>query len=130
MATLKHPDINPSLPFQFLVVEDCGNACCPHCGAEGRYIYHWAEFGKAHSAMAGCYAALTGRINKDDREQFFETLSKKLATGKPLNGWQKTVMRMQAFIQEGKYSVEWCERKIMEAISDQKRFAFKKAGMH
>lgn len=130
MPTFKTDEIDASKAFQFLYVEDTGGSCCPHCGADGRYIYVWAEFGKIHSAMAGCYAALTGKLNKDDYAHFMEVLSRKQASNKPLNGWQKTVLRMQTYIQtniadEGK--VNWAQSKIRDAISDQKRFAFQKA---
>lgn len=129
MSTTTLPKIDPSKAFQFLEVVDCGSACCPHCGAEGRYIYHWAEHGVVKAAMAGCYSALTGKLKKDDYTSFMETLSRKQASGKPLNGWQKTVLRMQDYIQknssdEGK--VNWATSKIADAIADQKRFAFQK----
>lgn len=116
-------DINPALAFQFLGVKDYGSTCCPHCGADGRYIYSWAEYGVVHSAMAGCYAQLTGRLAKSDYDKFFENLSKKQASGKPLSGYQKTVARMQQFIQEGRYSAEWCEQKIKEAIQSHYQYA-------
>lgn len=132
-STFKMPEIDATKAFQFLYVQDCGpcdpghgSGTCPHCGADGRYIYVWAEYGKTRGAMAGCYAALTGRIKKDDIDFFMTGLAKKLAKGKPLNGWQKTVMRMQQFIADGKYSPEWCYQKINEAVADQKRYAFKK----
>ena len=76
--------------------------------------------------MAGCYKALIGVLEKGDDDRFYENMAKKLATGKPLNGWQKTVLRMQQFMTEGKYSTEWCQQKIKEAIADQKRYAFNK----
>lgn len=122
---------DPTKAFQFLYMQDCGpcdfgggSGCCPHCGAEGRYIYYWSEFGEIRGAMKGCYKALTGRIDKDDYTKFMETMCEKQTKDKPLNGWQKTVLRMQQFISDGKYSVEWCEQKIHEAIADQKRYAF------
>lgn len=131
MASFKMPAIDPAKAFQFLYIEDCGpcdpghgSGSCPHCGAEGRYIYYWAEFGKVRGAMAGCYNALTSRIKKDDIDSFMAVLAKKLATGKTLNSWQKTVIRMQQFIAEGKYSTDWCQQKIKEAIAAQKKYAF------
>lgn len=123
---MKTITIDPSKPFQFLEVKDYGYACCPHCGAEGRYIYSWAEYGQVRSAMAGCYAGLTGQVKKDDYSTFMEVLSRKQAQGKPLNGWQKTVLRMQQFIADGRYSEDWCNQKIKEAISQQKQYAFKR----
>ena len=130
MATQKLTRIDPSLPFQFLGVEDTGpadcgrfNGSCPHCGAEGRYIYHWSEYGKHRAAMVFCYKMLTGKVDKDDETQFMEILSRKLAQGKPLNGWQKTVLRMYAFIEQEKYSFEWCRNNIIEAIAASRRYA-------
>jgi hypothetical protein len=130
MPIPKPIEIDATKAFQFLYVDDTGgDACCPHCGAEGRYIYHWAEFGQVRAAMAGCYSVLTGKLDKDDQDKFMEVLSKKQATNKPLNGWQKTVIRMQEYIQnnnadDGK--VNWALNKIREAVVSQKQFAFKK----
>jgi hypothetical protein len=40
-------------------IEDTGpesGACCPHCGADGRYItWFITEDGARHGAMAGCF---------------------------------------------------------------------------
>lgn len=132
MSTATVTQIDPSKAFQFLEVNDTGpesGACCPHCGAEGRYIYVWAEFGKPHAAMAGCYKALTGKIKKDDVDQFIEIMMKKQSSGKPLNGWQKSVLRMQKYILDNNGDggkVLWANQKIKEAVADQKRYAFKK----
>lgn len=51
------------IKFQFVGVEDCGNTCCPHCGAEGRYVYTWIDNGVMRSAMAGCYKLLSPRVS-------------------------------------------------------------------
>ena len=124
--------IDSSKEFQFIEVNDTGadsGACCPHCGANGRYIYVWAEFGITHAAMAGCYAALTGKIKMNDVDSFIQRLSMKVAKNKSLNGWDKTVIRMQEYIQknsgdEGK--VNWANSKIFEAVRECKSFAFGK----
>ncbi len=118
-------NLDPKLAFQFLGASDCGECSCPHCGAEGRYIYTWAEFGVLKSAMAGCYKHLTRNINRSAFDKFVEGISEREAKGKPLNGWQKTVKRMQEFKREGKYSAEWCDQKINEAFGDYKRFLSK-----
>ncbi len=126
--------IDPTKSFQFLGVNDYGSpmdgdgTICPHCGAEGRYVYKWAEFGEIHAAMAGCYKALTGHIKMNDMDAFMKILSEKQAKNKPLNTWQKTVVRMNEFIEQGKFSPEWCESKIWEAVREQKRFAAQKWG--
>lgn len=120
--------LDTDAPFQFIGVDDTGpesHACCPHCGAEGRYIYRWAEYGKVRGAMAGCFAALTGKIKKNDVDSYIQRLSVKLAKNKPLNGWDRTVVRMQKYISdnlgdEGK--AIWANGKIREAVADAKRY--------
>lgn len=115
--------INSSLPFFFVGVDDTGpesGARCPHCGAEGRYIYRWTEFGQPHAAMAGCFEMLTGKIKKGDYEEVMIGIAKKQAKNKPLNGWEKTIVRMNQFKAGGKYSEEWCNQKITEALSQRK----------
>lgn len=122
--------IDPNKPFQFIEVTDTGgDSCCPHCGATGRYIYHWAEFGKMHSAMAGCYKALTGRLDKDDVSSHIERIFVKQAHNKPLNGWDNTILRMldyKAANQEDSGKTSWAENKIIQAVADVKTYSFRK----
>ena len=120
---MKHPlKLNPSLPFQFFGIEDCGETCCPHCGADGRYIYTWAEFGETKSAMDGCYKQLTGRLEKGDEARFFELLAEKQAKKKTLSGFDKSVIRLLDFKSSGKYPSDWCDQKIKETLSARKSF--------
>ena len=72
--------------------------------------------------MAGCYKALTGKLEKGEKEKYFQLLSEKQARGKQLNGWDKTVIRMLQFKQEGKYSPNWCDDKIDEALRQRKQY--------
>lgn len=129
--------LDPTKPFQFIKVDDYGSpyegggTCCPHCGADGRYIYWWAEYGVIRGAMAGCYKALTGQIKKTDVDQFLERLNEKVVKGKPLSGFYKTVASMQKYIvnnaaDPGK--VNWANTKIAQAVSDSKRYQFNKFG--
>jgi hypothetical protein len=111
--------------FKFIGINDTGpesGACCPHCGAEGRYIYMWEEDGVRHGAMAGCYKALTGIIEKGDTEKYFELLAVKQAKNKPLNGWDKNIIRLMGFLKEGKYTAQWVDSKIHEVLSERKRY--------
>jgi hypothetical protein len=123
--------IDASLPFQFLGVRDYGSACCPHCGAEGRYIYTWAEFGKEYGAMAGCYELLTGKLKKDDVTKHIERIYVKQAKSKPLSGWDKTILRMIEYKdvnQNDAGKVSWAQGKITAAVSEAKSYAMRKAG--
>lgn len=108
--------------FEFIGVKDCGATSCPHCGSEGRYIYEWIQDGKKMAAMAGCFKQLTGALAKSDIDRYFISLSEKQAKNKPLNGWDKTIIRMQEFKATGKYSAEWCDQKIMTALSERQGF--------
>lgn len=131
MPEVKTIQVDANMPFQFVEVTDCGNACCPHCGAEGRYIYTWAEFGVLKSAMAGCYKALTGKIKKDDVTAHIERLSVKQAKNKPLNGWDKTILRMLDYVNKNSSDnskVNWANGKIWDAVREAKSYSFKKFG--
>ena len=112
--------------FKFIGVKDCGTASCPHCGAEGRYIYQWEENGVARSAMAGCYKMLTGKLSKEEDVRYFEILAEKQSKGKELNGWDKNIIRLQGYLSENKYSKEWVEMKIKEVLSQRKQYLSKK----
>jgi hypothetical protein len=112
--------------FKFIGVKDCGTASCPHCGAEGRYIYQWEENGVARSAMAGCYKMLTGKLSKGEDVRYFEILAEKQSKGKELNGWDKNIIRLQGYLSENKYSKEWVEMKIKEVLSQRKQYLSKK----
>ena len=112
--------------FKFIGITDYGATSCPHCGAEGRYIYTWEVDGKTASAMAGCYKALTGKLEKGEDIRYFELLAEKQAKNKPLNGWDKNILRLQGYLTEGKYSPEWINQKIYEVLSERKKFLAKK----
>ena len=111
--------------FEFIGVRDYGETCCPHCGAEGRYIYEWKENGVVKSAMSGCYRALTGHLNKGEKEKYFELLFEKIAKGKKLNGWDKSVRRLLDYKLAGKYPESWCDEKINEVLRDRKSYLSK-----
>jgi hypothetical protein len=112
--------------FKFIGIKDCGSTSCPHCGAEGRYIYTWEQDGTVKSAMAGCYKALTGMVSKDEETRYFELLAEKQAKNKPLNSWDKNILRLQGFLNEGKYSADWINSKITEVLRERKMFLAKK----
>lgn len=124
--------IDESLAFQFIGVNDTGpesGARCPHCGAEGRYIYEWYEYGEKKAAMAGCYAALTGQIKKSDVDKHIERIAVKQTKNKSLNGWDKTIVRMLKYISENQNDngkVSWANNNIFQAVRDAKAYQFGK----
>lgn len=115
---------NEIIQFRFLCIDE--SYSCPHCGAEGRWVYYWIENGIKRGAMAGCYKKLTGMITKGDREKYFELLADKQAKNKPLNGWDKNVIRMMEFMKDGKYPIEWCNQKIDSILKERTMFLAKK----
>jgi hypothetical protein len=120
--------VDSTLPFVWECINDTGpesGATCPHCGAEGRYIYNWFEFGERRAAMAGCFEAMTGRIKKCDKTRVMLLIAKKQSRNKPLNGWERSILRMEQFKSAGKYPAEWCDQKISETLSQRKSFLAK-----
>lgn len=122
-----------AIDFHFLYIEDCGPcddghcaAVCPHCGSEGRYIYHWTEDGQERAAMAGCYKALTGHLRKGEYEHYMELLSEKQAKNKTLNSWDRSIIRLLDFKKTGRYPEMWCDQKINEQLSERKKFLAKR----
>jgi hypothetical protein len=126
-VTGKYIKIDPSNPFEFLGIQDGGeHASCPHCGAEGRWIYHWLEYGETRAAMAGCYEMATGKIKKGDLEKVHVLIAQKLSKKKPLNGWERGILRLEQFKADAKYPPEWCDQKINEILSQRKIYLAKK----
>lgn len=111
--------------FIFIKIEDCGLTSCPHCGAQGRYVYTWKQDGVIKSAMAGCYKALTGRLEKDEYTKYCQLLAEKQVKNKPLSGWDKRIIRLQTFLSEGKYTEEWIMSKINDVLRERKYFLSK-----
>jgi len=110
------------MSFKFLKVVDYGHTFCPHCGSEGRYIYYWEENGKGMEAMAGCYEKLSSHVHKNEEDRYFESLAKKIAKGKELNGWDKSIVRLMKFKEEGKYPERWCNIKIQDVLQQRKAY--------
>ena len=109
--------------FSFIGVHDGGeNAHCPHCGAEGRWIYVWSEDGVVMGAMAGCYKALTGHLTKSDKDKYFILLSEKQAKNKPLNSWDRSILRLLDYKHTGKYPDNWLDKKIDEVLRQRARY--------
>lgn len=127
------------IKFRFLYVKDCSipvgvgfdsqPAMCPHCGAEGKYVYYWIENGQKRGAMAGCFAKIMRGIDLGEVNNEIIKARAKEAKKEQLSGWDKTILRMDSFIQEGKYDKSWCESKIKDVILDKSNFMKKKYGI-
>lgn len=127
---------NEIIKFRFLYVKD-GRipvgvgfdeqpAICPHCGAEGRWIYTWIENGEMRGAMAGCFSKMFRDKDLGEINNAIIKSRTKEAKKEALNGWDKTIIRMDTFMQQGKYDKSWCESKIREAIMSRESYLKKR----
>ena len=79
----------PSI-IQFTGVTDSGeygNATCPHCGADGRYVYHFVTTEGAAGAMAGCIKLFP----VSPVAKAHQAVLDKQRAGKNLNGWDRKI---------------------------------------
>lgn len=123
------------ITFRFLRVEvreqtvgigfDPAPAICPHCGAEGKYVYVWVENGEERAAMSGCYKKLTGKVSLGEKDSYLAKLAIKRVRGESLNSWDKTIIRMLDFKAQGKYSPAWCDSVINKTLSERSVFLSK-----
>lgn len=70
-----------------------GNTTCPHCGAQGRYVYHFVVEGDVRrGAMAGCIklypVSPVARVHQTLLEKIRQSAGKTWPDGRPkgLNG--------------------------------------------
>lgn len=54
----------------------------------------------------------------------------KQAKGKKINTWDASIMRLLKYKEEGKYPVEWCDRKIDDILRDRKIWMANRHYMH
>lgn len=65
------------------------NGTCPHCGAEGRYIYWFVlEDGSKHGAMSGCIQLFP----QSETAIVHKKILEKTAQKKKLNGWDEKML--------------------------------------
>lgn len=68
-----------------------GNARCPHCGAEGRYVYHfYCEDGTRRGAMAGCIKLYPVSPVAEEHKRIIDRQAKREKTGGELASWDQT----------------------------------------
>jgi hypothetical protein len=93
-------------------------AVCPHCGADGRYVYHFlCEDGKVHGAMKGCiqlfpHHKLTSKIQAVfAKQRDYEKKKWKLAS------WDQEVIDACGALQSQTISVQDWERRVNDAFN-------------
>lgn len=78
-----------------------GSACCPHCGARGRYIWYFiCEDGSKRGAMRGCIQLFPRKSSRNDKliQEAFERLNKAREENKnPASWWLDMVKAAEEF---------------------------------
>lgn len=94
-----------------------GGTFCPHCGAEGRYIFHFlAEDGKQHGAMKGCFRRFPKHPLAAEAAELLERQRERQRKGQELSGWDQTMLA--AILDYAEHRVS--EAQAMEIVRAQK----------
>lgn len=109
--------------------DDGATASCPHCGADGRYVYHFlCDDGKVHGAMAGCIQLfpkhpLTNKIKTVfEKKRDYDKKKWKLAE------WDQTVIDACGGLQtQAITTTEW-ERRVKHAFDHRAAYLNRKYG--
>jgi len=86
-------------PVIFTGIEIGSN--CPHCGAEGKYIYQFTVGTRKMEAMAGCYKKIVASQSNSILNSLVENTFKKKMTDKSLNGWDRKIIDMMKAYEKG-----------------------------
>lgn len=91
MTTTQTPKTGLPTIVQFLGCDDSGeygNALCPHCGAKGRYVFHFlCDDGNRHGAMAGCIKLFPVSKIADEHKKIIERARERALKGYKLASW-------------------------------------------
>jgi hypothetical protein len=67
-----------------------GNATCPHCGADGRYVWTFrCDDGTTRGAMAGCIKLFPRSALVDEHQRLLDRLDERQAKGQTLASWDQ-----------------------------------------
>jgi hypothetical protein len=100
-----------------LYTEDYGEygaACCPHCGAKGRYIHTFlCDDGKLHSAMAGCIKLYPHKITTMSKmaeialkkQKELNDHNKKTGNNQKLTSWFQATIDTLENLKNGKTTI-------------------------
>lgn len=94
-----------------------GGALCPHCGAQGRWIYHFlAENGQQYGAMKGCFRKFPKHPLAAEAAELLERQRERQRKGQELSGWDQ--MMLAAIEDYGEHRIS--EAQAMDIIRAQK----------
>lgn len=126
-------NIYQDLPKVVIVerVEDAGEfgaVHCPHCGAEGRYIYWFTcEDGTSRGAMKGCFGHFPKHPFADRYAQILDKQRANAKKGWNLASWDTDVMSAIERFTKGEI-VEWQAKEIIRNADSAKKSYMKRRG--
>lgn len=101
-------------------LEDAGEGgagTCPHCGAVGRYIYHFTcTDGSRRSAMRGCFSHFPKHPFAERHAQILEKQKANAKKGWSMASWDKSVV--EAIEQFGRGEITEREVKNIILVAD------------
>lgn len=113
---------------EMLSLEDTGpesGATCPHCGADGRYIYHFrCEDGNEYGAMSGCVQLFPKSKYAARMEKLLAKEKDNTKTGRTLAGWDVEVQDAIRAFMDGDITESQADARIRNA--DAKKTAWMK----
>lgn len=102
-------------------VEDSGeygNANCPHCGAKGRYVYHFrCEDGSRRGAMAGCLKHFTLTWLAQEHRRILDKQRdglKRFGPGHKLASWDAEILAVIEDYADGAIGMEDAARRVTD----------------
>lgn len=80
-----------------------GNATCPHCGADGRYVWTFrCDDGTKRGAMAGCIKLFPRSALVDEHQRLLERAADRKAKGWQLASWDQAKLEAIEQVANGK----------------------------
>lgn len=105
MTTTATPQATLPRIIRFVGVHDSGefgNATCPHCGADGRYVWTFiTEDGVQRGAMAGCIQKFPVSKLADEHKRIIDRQRQRQAKGQSLASWDVRKLSAIAAVEAG-----------------------------
>lgn len=135
MTTATRPNIYAKLAkiVYFLGIDDCGpvedgGGFCPHCGANGRYIYNFVcDDGTKHGAMKGCLSKFPMHPFAKIHARILEKQKENAKKGWKLASWdERTLEAIEKFAHNE--IAEYEAQRIINSANEAKRAYMKRRG--
>lgn len=104
-------------------------ASCPHCGADGRYVYHFlCEDGNTRGAMAGCLKLFPRHPLVGKVEAVFTKARRYDQEGWNLPSWDQDILNACDSLRDGKIDFGRWEQVVQIAFRQRNTYLDKKHG--